>query len=95
MAGTSDGTLAICVCDRCRVKYPYRELRPDGNSPKLMVCRECWDEKDPYRLAPRQTEDVSMQHARPDTAIPIQSNILLSEVGTFIIDSDGTYIRTS
>lgn len=96
MTGIASGDLAICVCDRCRTKYPYKELRPDGNSPKLMVCRECRDEIDPYRLAARQTEEVSMQHARPDTPIRVVSNYLLSANGTFIVTSDdGTYIRTA
>ena len=93
MSGIAGGDLAIAVCDRCRTKMPYTKLRPDGNSPKLMVCRECCDEKDPYRLPARQTEEVAMQHARPDTNIATDSNLLVSEDGTFIITSDGTYIR--
>lgn len=95
MSGIATGDLAIAVCDRCRTKIPYIKLRPDGNSPKLMVCRECWDEKDPYRLPARQTEEVSMQHARPDTPIATSSNDLLAEDGTFIITGDGSYIRVS
>lgn len=96
MSGIASGDLAICVCDRCRIKFPYHELRPDGNSPKLMVCRECWDSKDPYRLPARQTEEVAMKHPRPDTPTASGSNYLLSSDGTFIIASDdGTYIRTS
>ena len=86
----------IAVCDRCHTKYPYKELRPDGNSPKLRVCRECRDDIDPYRLAPRQTEAVTAPAPRPDTNISVDSNLLVSEDGTFIIASDdGTYIRTA
>lgn len=95
MSGMATGDLAIAVCDRCRTKMPYTKLRPDGNAPKMMVCRECCDEKDPYRLPARQTEEVAMNHPRPDTAIPIESNYLLSEDGTFIMDGTGSYIRTS
>ena len=95
MSGIASGDLALAVCDRCRTKMPYVKLRPDGNSPALMVCRECCDEKDPYRLAPRQTEEVSMQHARPDTPIPISSDYLLSDPGQYIINGDGSYIKVS
>ena len=26
-------SIAIAVCDRCKMKKPYVDLRPDGNSP--------------------------------------------------------------
>jgi len=60
--------LSIGICDRCSMKVPYVELRPDGNSPGLMVCAQpgCWDTLDPWRLAPRQTEDITLPHPRPD-----------------------------
>jgi hypothetical protein len=60
---------AIAVCDRCKLKYLYADLNPDGNSPGLRVCDKCWDTKDPWRLAPRPTEDISLRFARPDVDI--------------------------
>lgn len=63
---TGPQNLAIAVCDRCHMKMPYTALRPDGNSPGLRVCQECWDKKDPYRLPARQTENISLRYPRPD-----------------------------
>jgi hypothetical protein len=58
--------LAIAVCDRCRLKVRYTELRPDGNSPGLRVCADCCDQYDPWRLPARRTEDVTLPNPRPD-----------------------------
>lgn len=68
---STKGTVAIGICDRCRSKVPYTELRPDGNSPGLMVCSHpgCWDEKDPYRLPARKTETINLRHPRPETPL--------------------------
>lgn len=95
MSGVASGDLMIAICGRCSTKIPYTKLRPDGNSPKLMVCGECWDNKDPYRLPARQTEEVSVSHARPDTPISVLSNYLLSDSGQYIIDGNGSYIKVS
>jgi hypothetical protein len=62
--------VAIGICARCSVKYPYDELSPDPNYPGLYVCPDgCKDEFDPYRLPARETEDITLEHARPDVAI--------------------------
>ena len=65
---TKSNSVAIGICDRCKRKVPYAELRPDGNSPGLRVCSDpgCYDNKDPYRYATRQTESVSLRYPRPD-----------------------------
>jgi hypothetical protein len=60
-------TCAIALCDRCGCKFYYDELKPDGNSPGLRVCTNCWDTKDPWRLPARKTEDVTLRYPRPDT----------------------------
>ena len=59
---------AIAVCDRCKRKVPYTELRPDGNSPGLRVCKNpgCYDVRDPYRLPAHKTENISLRFPRPD-----------------------------
>ena len=60
-------SLAIGICDRCRMKRAYSTLSPDTNFPGLMVCTEgCKDEKDPYRLPARQTEKIALKTPRPD-----------------------------
>lgn len=64
-----NATLAIAVCDRCNTKYPYAELSPDRDKPGLRVCTKCNDEKDPWRLPPRPTEDISLRYPRPDVDI--------------------------
>jgi hypothetical protein len=61
--------LAIGICARCSQKFPYDELQPDPNYPGLYVCSDDIDELDPYRLAPRQTEDITLEHPRPDVGI--------------------------
>lgn len=59
-------TVAIAVCDRCKMKVPYDELRADGNSPGLRVCTGCRDTKDPWRLPARKTENITLRQPRPD-----------------------------
>lgn len=58
---------AIAICDRCKKKFPYDELSADRNSPGLRVCAADNDERDPYRLAPRKTEKISLRYPRPDS----------------------------
>jgi hypothetical protein len=66
--------IAIGICGRCKIKYPYDELVEDGNEPGLWVCKDkgCRDPIDPWRLAPRETEDISLEHARPDLKLGLQ-----------------------
>jgi len=72
-------SLAIAVCDRCKMKRAYVDLRPDGNSPGLRVCGQgCWDTLDPYRLAARKTERINLRFARPDTNIAATDNFLMT-----------------
>jgi len=62
-----NSSLAIAICDRCRMKRPYSTLSPDTNFPGLMVCEEnCKDNRDPYRLPARQTEKIALRTPRPD-----------------------------
>lgn len=62
-------SLAIAVCDRCRLKMPLTALSADRNAPGLRVCRECNDELDPYRLPARAPEDITLVYPRPDEPI--------------------------
>lgn len=64
---TSGNTrLSIGLCGRCSLKFPIDELMPDPNSPGLLVCRDDVDDLDPYRLPPRETEDITITMPRPD-----------------------------
>lgn len=66
---TSGSVVAIAICDRCKMKMPYTALRADGNSPGLRVCEQCCDQKDPYKLPARQTENITLKYPRPDTEL--------------------------
>lgn len=73
-------SLAIAVCDRCKMKYPYANQLADKNIPAIKVCStECQDEFDPYRLAPRPTERISLRFPRPDVDVAqVHNNIIVS-----------------
>ena len=72
MDTTGLASLAIAVCDRCKMKRAYVDLRPDGNSPGLRVCGQgCWDTLDPYRLAARKTERINLRFPRPDVSVAV------------------------
>lgn len=75
--GGSD--IAIFVCDRCKMKRAHAEARNDPNFPGLLVCSQgCADEKDPYRLAPRPTEKITIRFPRPDVDIAVTAQDLVS-----------------
>lgn len=63
---TGRTTLAIGVCDRCNRKFPLEMLKPDRNTPGLMVCDDDNDEYDPYRLEPRVEDRTTICNPRPD-----------------------------
>ncbi len=78
------GDMAIAICDRCRMKRKYSELRADGNSPGLRVCiYGCWDPIDPYRLPVRMPEPVALQFPRPDVPLGSSTNYLLTSAEYF------------
>jgi hypothetical protein len=84
-------SLAIAVCDRCKMKKPYVNLRPDGNSPGLRVCGDgCWDTLDPYRLAARKTERINLRFARPDVSVAANDNFLMT--GTQNLDGSSQFM---
>lgn len=70
-----NSSLAIAICDRCRMKRPYSTMSGDTNFPGLLVCQEgCKDQKDPYRLPARQTEKIVLRTPRPDVGLTGQDN---------------------
>lgn len=62
------GPLAIAICDRCKFKMLYKDLRKDPDS-GLMVCEKCVDEKDPYTLPPKKPDVIDLKYPRPDTPL--------------------------
>lgn len=70
---TSGATsIAIGVCDRCKMKRRLVDLHSDRNAPGLQVCNDgmgCNDLYDPYRLPARRSEDITLRRPRPDTPL--------------------------
>lgn len=64
-------TVAIGICDRCKMKVPLARMRSDGNSPGLRVCDKpgCWDHFDPWRLPARRPEDITLRFPRPEESL--------------------------
>jgi hypothetical protein len=72
-------SIAIAVCDRCKMKRPYSVMRNDPNFPGLRVCDQgCADQKDPYRLPARKTERIALRFPRPDVSVAVQDNNLIT-----------------
>jgi hypothetical protein len=65
-----NASIAIFICDRCKMKRAIVEAMPDPNFPGLKVCQQgCADQKDPYRLPARKTEKITLQYPRPDVSV--------------------------
>lgn len=86
-------TLGIGLCARCSRKFSLDELFSDPNSPGLRVCREDLDNLDPYRLPPRQPDNITLPFVRPD--LPLTTNpagIVTEDDNSFIIGSNDEYM---
>lgn len=71
---TGLASLAIAICDRCRMKRPFVSLGSDPNFAGLRVCDQgCADERDPYRLPARKTERINLRFPRPD--VPLNEEV--------------------
>jgi hypothetical protein len=66
---SGNATYGVALCARCSRKFPIGELSSDPNYPNLMVCRADLDDYDPYRLAPRQPDNIILPFVRPDVNI--------------------------
>ncbi len=77
---TGNTVLSIAICDRCKMKRAYSEIRPDGNIPGIRVCGQgCSDQFDPYRLPARQPERISLRFPRPDADIAEQQDAITTD----------------
>lgn len=110
MSGWDDPTgwpwYAVGICDRCNRRFPLHELIEDGNLPGLRVCRDDWDMLDPYRLPPRQPDNLVLPFVRPDVPIAITPTnpgappyvlpgFILTENGLFyVVTEGGIYVVT-
>lgn len=85
---TGLSSLAIGICDRCKMKRAYVNLMPDTNFPGLRVCDQgCRDEKDPYRLPARKTERINLQFPRPDESVAVDPNGIVVQQG-FVLSTE-------
>lgn len=66
--------VSIAICMRCQEKIYYDDLQRDPNNSEW-YCKDCVDLYDPYRLPARRTEDISLQHPRPDVLIEIPGGV--------------------
>lgn len=64
-------TLGIGICARCSIKMPLAKLMPDPNYPGLYVCAKDLDQYDPYRLAPRPADVITLPFYRPDLPVEV------------------------
>lgn len=91
--GTSRGAVSIAVCDRCKMKMKYTELRADGNSPGLRVCSCCWDEKDRWRLPRPPEKPISLRHPRPDLELTLPNGVIINQDDSYLVSQEGQYIE--
>jgi len=86
-----NASLAVFICDRCKVKRAMDEQMSDPNFPGLKVCQQgCADQKDPYRLPARQTERINLRFPRPDESVALDpDNLVTDNQGDWIISTEG------
>ena len=68
------GSAAITICPRCSKKFHYDDMVKDPNN-GLWVCKADQDLYDPWRLPARKSEDISLQHPRPDTPLDVEGTV--------------------
>lgn len=68
---TGQPTLGNGICARCKKRFPLADLYDDPNAPGLKVCSEDKDNYDPWRLPPRQPENINLPFTRPDVKIEV------------------------
>lgn len=84
-------SLAIGICDRCRLKMALSDMVSDPNSPGLRVHARCADGFDPYRLSMPSPEVIAVRFARPDASVAVENQVgIITEDGlSFLITEDG------
>ena len=92
-----NASIAIFICDRCKMKRAIIEAMPDPNFPGLKVCQQgCADQKDPYRLPARKTERITLQFPRPDVSVATNdTGLVITPTGTNIPGGNPTEIYIS
>jgi len=82
--------IAIGICGRCSCKFPYDELMSDPNYPGLYVCKDDLDNLDPWRLPAAPTENITLDHPRPDVQLyPGPIDIPIPTIQAVLTGTDG------
>ena len=66
---TGKSNYGLGICARCQRKMFLEDLHSDPNTPGLKVCIDDLDDYDPYRLAPRQADRITLPFYRPDQSL--------------------------
>jgi hypothetical protein len=66
---TGHASYGVGLCARCSIKYHLDQLFDDPNYPGLKVCQKDMDQFDPYRLPPREPDQITLEFVRPDLPI--------------------------
>lgn len=83
-------TLGIGICGRCSVKMSLEDLYPDPNTPGLRVCKDDLDNLDPWRLAPRESDQITLQYPRPDVSLaPGPEDVIVGPLQLVIMTGGG------
>jgi len=61
--------LSPAICDRCRLRGAAADMIPDPDKNGLFVHKKCADNVDPWKLPPRQTEEITIPRPRPDASV--------------------------
>lgn len=61
----SSGSVALRLCARCRMTFPYNQLVQDGQVKGIWVCHDCYDHITPYSLPPLQPDAFVLRHPQP------------------------------
>jgi hypothetical protein len=65
-----EASLAIAICDRCKMKRPIGMLASDPNSPGVRACSDtCIDVLDPWRLPAPSPDKITLRYPRPDVPL--------------------------
>lgn len=96
-------SVAIAICDRCKMKRSITHLVSDPNAPGLRVCMDtCVDVLDPYRLPARQPENITLNYPRPDVplvpaaSVQIQDELVVNDGGEGLaVDGDGNTLEVN
>lgn len=67
--------LSPAICDRCHIRGAMAKMISDPDQPGLFVHAHCADQYDPWKLPPRQTENIAVPSPRPDVPLATDEDV--------------------